>query len=201
MKKKKQVIVVHGGEVWDTYDAYLTHLKEYDFTQEKFEKYTERRWKERLQEDLGSDFFVVRPEMPCSRNAKYDEWEIWFQKIVPYFEDKCIFVGHSLGANFLAKFLAINSLSIHVSQLHLVAGCFGGIGGGFDLPNDFSLIEECVESIYIYHSHDDAVVDFSDALKYKNALPQAKLCEFDVNNHFVQEHFPELVDNIRQTLV
>lgn len=200
MNKKKHVIVIHGGEVWNTHQEYIEHLISYDFTREKFEKVTTQRWKDRLQSVLGKQFLVVKPEMPCSRNAKYDEWVIWFEKVIPYIEDDCVLVGHSLGANFLAKYLALHDFPVSIAQLHLVAGCFG-IVGGFDLPESLKKIERSVHTVYIYHSHDDPVVEFADALKYSEALPDAQLIAFSENGHFIQEEFPELVDNVRKSLI
>ncbi len=199
MSMKKHIVVIHGGDAWDTYEDYLNYLRDYEFTEEKFHKTTTRRWKDHLQDDLGERVLVVKPQMPCDRNAKYVEWKIWFDKIVPYIDDGAVFVGHSLGATFLAKYLAENTLPISLTQLHLVAGCYGW-HGGFELPHALDAITEACRDIFIYHSHDDMVVDFTDAQKYKNALPTAQLITFDDRGHFLDSHFPVLVDNIRAVL-
>ena len=199
MNEKKQIIVIHGGEAWETYDAYFEHLQQYEFTQEKFNKLVLRRWKDRLQEDLGNSCIVLRPDMPCAYNAKFAEWKLWFDKIMPYINDGCVMVGHSLGANFLAKYLAIENISVDIDQLHLVAGCFGYIEG-FELPRSLKKIEDVCDDIFIYHSHDDPVVDFSDAQKYKEALPHAHLIAFKDRHHFIGENFPEIVQNIKKVL-
>lgn len=200
MSKKRQVVVIHGGEIWNTHEEYIEYLTNYDLTREKFEKMTTQRWKDRLQENLGDAYFVVQPQMPCSRNAKYDEWAIWFEKLVPYTENGCVLIGHSLGANFLAKYLALHDLPVHVSQLHLVAGCFGA-AGGFVLPKSLEKITHTVDKTYIYHSQDDPVVDFVDAQKYKKALPYAELIIFSENGHFSQEEFPEIIDKVKEILL
>lgn len=194
---KKQVVVIHGGDVWDTYEEYIEYLKNYDFTREKFDKMTSHGWKDNLQEKLGSDFQIVKPSMPSKRNAKYYEWSTWFQKMLPYLHDNVVLVGHSLGATFLVKYLAENKLPIIVSQVHLVAGGFV-YKGGFDLPKSVALIEERCENIFLYHSRDDKVVDFEDALKFQKVLPHATLVQFEDRNHFNQETFPEIVENIKQ---
>ncbi|MEA3323040.1 MAG: alpha/beta hydrolase [Patescibacteria group bacterium] len=194
---QRQVIVIHGGDVWDTNEEYIEYLKNYDFTREKFDKITSRGWKDNLQEDLGNDFQIVKPDMPSKRNAKYYEWNIWFQKIVPYLDDNVVLVGHSLGATFLVKYLAENKLSVNASQLHLVAGVFG-YKGGFGLPRSFELIEQQSKNIFLYHSKDDVVVDFEDALKFQNVLQSAKLVQFEDRSHFNQARFPEIVENIKK---
>lgn len=199
MNDKKHVIVIHGGEAWNTQEEYMNYLRDYEFTQEKFDKLTSKRWKDHLQADLGDDFFVIKPKMPNYQNAKYDEWEIWFSKIVPYIKNDAVFVGHSLGANFLAKYLAENDMDISISQLHLVAGCYGWVGG-FELSGSLEGVSDTCHDVFIYHSHDDPVVDFSDAKKYQKALPKAVLIDFDDQHHFISERFPEIVQNIKKVL-
>ncbi len=197
MNNKKQVIVIHGGDAWDTYEEYIEYLKSYDFTEDKFNKITSRRWKDTLQENLGNSFEIIKPDMPSARNAKYNEWSIWFEKLFPYLLDDIILIGHSLGANFLAKYLAENIINKSIAQLHLVAGCYG-TKGGFELSDDLSQIEGQCADVYIYHSTDDYIADFVDGEKYKKALPNAKFVQFDDRNHFLQEEFPEIVNNIKK---
>ncbi len=197
MNNKKQVVVIHGGDAWDTYEEYIEYLKSYDFTEDKFNKITSRRWKDTLQENLGNSFEIIKPDMPSARNAKYNEWSIWFEKLFPYLTDNIVLIGHSLGANFLAKYLAENIINKSIEQVHLVAGCYG-TKGGFELLDDLSQIEGQCDDVYIYHSTDDYVVGFADGEKYKKALPGAKFVQFDDRNHFLQEKFPEIVNNIKK---
>jgi len=194
---KKQVIVIHGGEAWDTHEEYMDYLESYEFTQEKFDKAMSKRWKDSLQDELGVGFQVVKPSMPSSSNAKYNEWVIWFEKLFPYLNDRVVLVGHSLGANFLAKYLVENTLTVSIEQLHLVAGCYGW-KGGFQLLSLLENVTKQCDKIYIYHSADDPVVEFADAQKYKKALPHAELVKFEDRNHFLQEEFPEIVENIKK---
>jgi len=195
--RKKQVIVIGGGETWGTYEEYIEYLKNYDFTQDKFDKITSRRWKENLQDNLGNDFQIVKPDMPSKRNAKYNEWVIWFEKLFPYLNDEVILVGHSLGAVFLTKYLSENVLSASIKQLHLVAGAIC-IKGGFGFGESLEKIEEQCKNIFIYHSTDDIVVDFEEGLEYKKMLPSATFVQFEDRNHFLQEEFPEIVENIKK---
>ena len=102
---KKQVVFIHGGETFDTYDDYIKYLEECDFNPDKDK---EKRWKHSLGEKLGSDFNVIAPLMPCKYNSKYNEWIIWFEKLFPYLKDTVVLVGHSLGGIFLAKYLSEN---------------------------------------------------------------------------------------------
>ncbi len=197
---KKQIVVIHGGEAWDTYEEYIEYLKNYEFTEDKFKKITSKRWKENLQDELGENFQVIKPNMPSERNAKYDEWVIWFEKLYPYLNEGIILVGHSLGATFLAKYVSENILSVSIDQLHLVAGAIC-VKGGFDFAKSLEKIEKQCKNIFIYHSTDDFVVDFSEGLKYKEMLPSAEFVQFEDRNHFLQEDFPEIIKNIKDSMV
>ena len=194
---RKQVFVIGGGEVWNTYEEYMEYLKKYDLTQEKFDKMMSKRWKDHLQRDLGKGFLIIKPDMPNMRNAKYVEWKIWFEKILPYFSREVIFIGHSLGANFIAKYFAEHHVSFMIGQIHLVAGCFG-TDGGFDLPESLDMITQQCDTVFIYHSTDDPVVPYDDALKYKEALPQANLVTCIGQGHFLSGKFPEIIGNIKK---
>ncbi|MDD5146104.1 MAG: hypothetical protein PHF44_04660, partial [Candidatus Pacebacteria bacterium] len=65
---KKQIVVIHGGDTFETYEDYLAFLNSYEIN---FEKLKIKRWKETLGEGLGNDFEVVSPKMPNPMNAKY----------------------------------------------------------------------------------------------------------------------------------
>lgn len=58
---KTQVIVIHGGDTFETYEEYLTSLKEFEVDLNYFKK---SGWKNFLQEKLGNDFEVIAPKMP-----------------------------------------------------------------------------------------------------------------------------------------
>ncbi len=195
---KKQVVVIHGGEAWDSYEEYIKYLQEYDFSEDKFAKITKKRWKDNLQDNLGKNYQVVKPQMPSKRNAKYIEWKIWFEKFFPFLGDDTILIGHSLGVIFLIKYLAEELLPFSVKQLHLVAGVFG-CKGGFGIPTSLEKVEDQCKEIFIYHSKDDFVVDFEDGQKYAKALPSAKFIKFENRNHFLQSEFPEIVQNIKNS--
>lgn len=98
---KKQIIILHGGDTFDTQEEYLEFLKGWQII---FEDYrTEKRdWKKGLAEKLGPDFETIMPNMPNKINAKYFEWKIWFKKFIPHFNSEVILIGHSLGGTFFS---------------------------------------------------------------------------------------------------
>lgn len=191
---KKQILMIGGGDAWNTYDEYITRLKQWTY-----DPYEIRGagWKKLLEETLSEKYEVFLPQMPSKYNAKYVEWCIWMEKVLTYLHGDVIMVGHSLGANFLAKYLAKNIIPCNVAQVHLVAGCYGS-GGGFELPDSLSGIQNQCAHIFIYHSTDDPIVPYGDALKYKSVLPQANLISFADRGHFLQDNFPEIVENIKE---
>lgn len=198
--KKQQVICVHGGETFDSYNEYFSHLKKY-----KLEKYklTQKRWDASLQKNLGKNFEVLLPQMPNARNSKYLEWKIWFEKLFPFLNKELILIGHSLGGIFLVKYLSENKFPKKIKRLFLIAPPFDDKNSGhsladfnFKIKNLKRLTRQC-EKINIYHSKDDSVVHFNDFLKYKENLPTAKLYIFKNKGHFAQERFPELAKNIK----
>lgn len=69
--------------------------------------------------------------------------------------------------------------------------------------NDFenlTNITNKTEKIFIYHSKDDSVVPYAHAEKYLEYLPSAQLNAFEDRGHFLQEEFPELIENIKNNI-
>ncbi len=199
---KKQIILVHGGDTFNTYEEYLSFLK--DWKDIDFERYRklEKDWKQSLNEKLGEDYEVIAPGMPNKQNAKYLEWKIWFEKFVPYFEPEVILVGHSLGGTFLAKYLSENDLPKKIIATFLIAPVFDEIEikeslADFKLPESLEKLEKQGGKIFLYHSKDDPVVPFADFEKFKKALKTATGRTFIDRRHFKQEKLPELVKDIK----
>jgi len=195
----KQVIIIHGGDTFETYDEYLSFLKNFEVDISYFKK---KGWKNSFQEKVGNDFEVIAPKMPNKENAKYLEWKIWFEKILPQLNNELILIGHSLGGIFLAKYLSENKLSKKVVATLLVAAPFDSSDAeytlaDFVLPDDLTLFEEQGGSIILYHSKDDPVVPFVDLNKYIAKLKAARAVVFEDRGHFNQENFPEIVLDIK----
>lgn len=193
VRMKQQLVHIHGGEAFDSYEEYVAFLRAYEIDDPASERPV--KWRDRYEEFLGDDWQVIRPQMPSPRNAKYAEWELWFEKYVPYLRESVVLVGHSLGAVFLVRFLAANTLPVRAAQLHLVAGP-SRVPGGFALPDDCSGVESQCDAICIYHSRDDDVVPFDDAAAYRRALPTAEFIALRDRGHVLTPEFPELVKRI-----
>jgi hypothetical protein len=200
---KNQVVVISGGETFETYDEYLSFLKDFKVDSDYFEEqFGKKGWKDFLEDKLGDKFEVIRLRMPNRENAKYSEWKIWFEKFFPFFNSGIILIGHSLGGIFLAKYLSENDFPKKIKRVFLVAAPFDSLDSeytlaDFSLPDDLSKFTEQGNKIYLYHSEDDPVVPFVDLGKYKKMLPTAKTIIFNNREHFNQEEFPEIIEEIK----
>jgi len=163
-----------------------------------------RDWKDTLQEKIGDDFDVFVPNMPNKTNARYDEWKIWFEKIIDKLEDNLILIGHSLGGTFLAKYLSENNLSKKIKALILVSSPHDDKDlaeplAEFNIKLSLKkLVKQCPK-IYLINSKDDPAVPESELEKYKKELPGAEVIVFEDRGHFWQEEFPELVELIKKS--
>ena len=195
---KKQIVVIHGGDLYDTYEEYIDSLKNKELN---FERLKRDGWKETLAEKLGEGFEVIMPKMPNSTNARYLEWKIWFEKLIPFLEEEVVLMGHSLGGMFLTKYLSENEFPKKIRATFLVSSPYDDKESGeslvdFVLPASLGNLQEQGGKIFIYHSEDDPVVPFADFKKYARDLPNAIAQTFKNKEHFGQEEFPELVKDV-----
>lgn len=197
---KQQILVIHGGTTFDTYEEYISYLKSKEMTIDRL-KYRQD-WKDGLGEELGENYEVLSPRMPNGTNARYEEWEIWLERMIPVLDNNLILIGHSLGGIFLAKYLAENVFAKKIKATILVAPPFDAANGetlsDFKLPAALTKLAEQGGQIYLVQSKDDPVVPFTEQGKYQKALPNAKTLILETSGHFKQESFPELVGLIKK---
>lgn len=195
---KKQIIYIHGGDSFESYEDYIKYLKETEFSIDWFVK--KKKWKETLAEELGDEFQILMPDMPNSFNAVYEEWKIWFEKMIPFINDGVILIGHSQGGIFLAKYLSENTYPKKIGALMLVAPVHNNTPevGSFRLENPLDNVSRQCENIHLFQSKDDFVVPFSESEEYKKELPNAKLHIFEDRGHFLQENFSEIIAEIKK---
>ena len=195
---KKQVIIIHGGDSFDTYEKFLDSLKNREVSLESFlPKYD---WKSNLQSELGDEYEVLAPRLPNKQNAKYAEWKIWFERMFPFMKDNIVLIGHSMGGLFLAKYLSENKFPKKIAGLFLVAAPHSKTEemGDFVPAQTLEKVWEQCQNIHLYQSEDDQVVPASEMEEYKKAWPGAKSHIFQDRGHFNQESFPELAEEIRR---
>jgi predicted alpha/beta hydrolase family esterase len=194
---KKQVVVIHGGDTFESQDAYLNFLKNFEIN---FERYTTKKddWKPWLRQRLGEEFEVVLPQMPNKSNAQYAEWKLWFEKLFPFLNEDVILVGHSLGGAFLAKYLSENVFPKKIKGVFLVSAVFDKDTEGYTLAS-FTLppkLDLQTSNIFLYHSEDDPVVPVSAVENFHLAFPSSKSTIFQDRKHINQEQFEELAEDI-----
>lgn len=188
----QQILVIHGGDSFNSYEEYLNFLRNYEID---FNNFNWKGWKSNLQQSLGDDFEIILPQMPCANNAKYVEWKIWLEKFLPFLKNDIILIGHSLGGGFLAKYLAENDFPKKIEALFLISAPFAE--GDMVPPESLEKIERQAGKIFLYHSKDDPVVPFADVEKYAAKLPSAEKVIFEDKGHFIDEEFPELVEKLK----
>lgn len=196
MSTKQQILHIHGGEPYTTEKNYIDRL-----TNGRFELTLEdpKKWNKNHRSFLDSELYeVITPTMPCGWRARYGDWKIWFERHVEFLRDGVVLVGHSLGGNFLVKWLSENILPVQISQLHLVAASYSEFDDDFKITEfPKNIFENKIHEIHIYHSADDTIVPIAESHKYFEALPGSHLHIFEDRFHFLDETFPELFENIQ----
>ncbi|MBU2579416.1 alpha/beta fold hydrolase [Patescibacteria group bacterium] len=197
---KKQVVVIHGGNSFETDKDYLSFLK---FLKVDLDKYRKTNWNDSLRKELGNRFDVLLLKMPNPMNSKYAEWKILFRKIARLLDNNVVLIGHSLGGVFLAKYLSENKFPKKIRASILIAPPYKESDieeslGGFAILNDLKRFKKQGGKIFIYHSEDDPVVPYLNLEKYQKDLPDMTARIFKDRGHFNQSEFPELVSEIKR---
>lgn len=195
----RQVIAIHGGTTFIQYEDYLEYLRTKLVTVDSL-KYVQF-WKERLQEDLGSEYEVLSPRMPNGTNARYSEWKIWFDNISSVMTDGCILIGHSMGAIFLAKYLSENQFPRKIKATILVAAPHSDESleplGDFKLKKVSEKFISQAGDVTLFFGEDDPVIPTSEIGNYKQDLPNAKFVITSAPDHFMRPAFPEIIEVIK----
>jgi len=194
----QQIVVIHGGDAYPDRETFRQSLRAWKVTINKFIYHKD--WKYNLQEDLGNNFQVLNPTMPNKYYAFYEEWEIWFEKLIPFLTNGVILVGHSQGGIFLAKYLSTHIFPVHIHKLILLASPHSDSDylGDFALTVPIDNVPDQCDEIHLFQSDDDPLVSFSEVEKYHAVWPQAILHKLTDRGHIRQEHFPELVEVIKK---
>jgi predicted alpha/beta hydrolase family esterase len=202
-KKKIQIFIVHGGMTFKSKKDYLEFLKTRDVSVEEKNYWTD----EFLKKNLGGNFEIIKPRMPLSDNAKYEEWKMHFERFFPQLRNNIILIGSSLGGIFLAKYLSENKFPKKILSTYLICPPFDNslpgedLVGGFKLKSDLSLLEKNSKKLYLMFSKDDDVVPLAHFEKYKKKLKNAEFVVFESKNgHFKISEFPEIVKMIKKDI-
>ena len=194
----KQIVIIHGGSSFNSYENYLDNIKNSQLHYERL--LWAQKWREWLAQSI-TDHDVLLPDFPNKQNAQYEEWKIYFEKLLPLLGSDVQLIGYSLGAMFLAKYLHESPLSSPVRRLVLVSPCYDDESvedlGSFRVTSAAGL-EKSAKEIHLFHSKDDPVVPFTELAKFQRDLPTAKAHIFEDRNHFFQPTFPELKELLKK---
>jgi predicted alpha/beta hydrolase family esterase len=194
----KQIFIIHGGDSFSSYEAYRESLENSQIDYERLKR--QRKWKTWLAEHM-TDADVLLPSFPNGNNAVFDEWAIYFEKLIPFFGDDVRLVGHSLGAMFLVKYLQGHPMKQKVRQLVLIASGYDDDRtedyGSFKVSSATNL-PVSAEEVHLLHSKDDFVVPFTELAKFQADLPDAMTHVFENRGHFLDETFPELLTILQE---
>lgn len=195
----RQIIIIHGGQSFGTHERYIQNLRTSDIDYGRLKH--QKKWKSWIAEQMP-DADVLLPSFPNGSNAVYDEWVIYFEKILPFLTTDVQLVGHSLGAMFLAKYLQDNLLGHTARRLILISGGYSDDSsedfGSFSIDQPVCNIASSAEEVHLFHSKDDPVVQFTELAKFHADLPDATLHIFENRGHFNDATFPELLDLLKQ---
>jgi len=193
----KQILLIHGGNAFQTESEYKNWLKTRSIRIEKQIKWTD----EYLTKNLP-DFQIIKPQMPLRENARYEDWKIHFEKHFEYLKDNSVLIGNSLGGIFLAKYLSENNLTFKPDSIILIAPPFDddgkNLGGNFVLNSNISKLETHTKNLHFFFSSTDEIVKINQYEKYKEKLPNANFTILtNKTGHFFDETFPELINLIK----
>ncbi len=199
MKKKIQILYIHGGMTFKNRKDYVHFLKTRSVSTKK-----KVYWSgDDFDAKLGKNYEVIRPRMPLQDNATYSDWKIHFERFFPHLRDNVILIGSSLGGIFLAQYLSENKFPKKILSTYLICAPFDNtltgedLVGGFKLKSNLSLLEKNTDNLYFLFSKDDDVVPVAHAEKYRKKLPNAKITIYkSMNGHFQILKFPEIVKMI-----
>jgi predicted alpha/beta hydrolase family esterase len=127
-----------------------------------------------------------------------------FEKIFSYLKDEVIFVGHSLGWTFLAKYFneeKTDKLLEKIQKIILVAPAFKDSNNEvlwtFNFDKNLENLKKIQEKLVIFGSKDDFVIPFDDIEDFQKRLKNAEFKIFENKGHFLQEDFRELVEYLK----
>ena len=201
MRRKVQVLIVHGGMTFRNRKDYLHFLRTRSVSIVPYTSWS----RDYLTKKLVRGYEIIRLQMPLKDNARYEDWKIHFKRFFPYLKNNIILIGSSLGGIFLAKYLSEHKFPKKIMAAYLVAPPFDNTAagedlvGGFRLKSNLSLLGKNVKNLYLLFSEDDPSVPVSHAEKYRRKLPNAHIIVYKgKHGHFRISKFPEIVAMIRK---
>jgi predicted alpha/beta hydrolase family esterase len=155
-------------------------------------------WQLKLALRFAKEFKVITPQMPAPTKPVFDEWKFILDKNLAKLKGEVFFVGHSLGASFLVKYLLEEKIKQKVSGLFLVSAPFNTVKG-FNFSHDFSTLPP-IDHKYLYHCMNDVEVPYAHSVIFQEHL-SAKLRTFEGRGHYFKKaEFPEILQDLQESM-
>ena len=154
-----------------------------------------------LQEQLGSDYHVLAPDMPDPDHPRYLAWRNQIAQELDKLDADVLLIGHSLGGSMLLKYLAEGPYQKPIAGMFLVAvPDFGKQDWEreYAVPDDFASHLPPIRHLFLYHSRSDEEVPFASLGRYREHLPQATVRVLDGKQHAFTEGLPLLAQDIKR---
>jgi uncharacterized protein len=154
-----------------------------------------------LQEQLGSDYQILAPDMPDPDHPRYFAWRNQIEQELNKLDADALLIGHSLGGSTLLKHLAEGTYQRPIAGLFLVAVPYWGKQDWeleYAVPDDFASHLPPIRHLFLYHSRSDEEVPFSSLLRYQEKLPQATVRVLEGKEHSFTEGLPALAQDIKR---
>lgn len=195
----KQVILIKWGEAKENYKDYYSYLNK-----QKIEPFKApiKRWNRNLDICIWENYDFLEIKMPNRHFAEYEAWKIIFEKYIEFLNDEVILIWYSLGWTFVSKYFNEENNINKIKKIILVAPWFRDddkeVLWSFNFDWKLNNLNKISEKIVIFWSKDDFLVDFSDIEDFKERLVNSKFNIFEDRWHFLQEDFPELIEEIKK---
>ena len=154
-----------------------------------------------LQQQLGSDYEVLAPDMPDPEHPMYQAWRNQIEQELGKLNADALLIGHSLGGSMLLKSLAEGVYQRPIAGLFLVAVPYWGKQDWaleYAVPDNFASHLPPIRHLFLYHSRSDEGVPFSHLWRYQEQLPQATVRVLEGKQHSFTEGLPALTQDIMQ---
>jgi len=154
-----------------------------------------------LQEQLGSDYEVLAPDMPDPDHPRYLPWRDQIEQELGKLDADVLIIGHSLGGSMLLKYLAEGTYHRPIAGMFLVAVPYWGKQDWeleYAVPEDFASHLPPIRQLFLYHSRSDEEVPFASLRRYQEKLPQATVRVLDGKQHSFTEGLPLLAQDIKR---
>jgi len=179
---KKQVLFIHGGgDGGYDVDAKLAAS---------------------LQQELGKDYEVTYPQMPWHEEDTPDAgWSKQIGEETGKLKGNAIWVGHSVGASLLLKYLSENRILHKATGIFLVAPPFWSGKEEWKQPlilqKDFATNLPKDIPIFFYHCLDDDVVPLDHIDIYRKNLPGVTFREIESGGHQLDNDLSPVAKDIK----